>query len=72
MIEDYINDIHMAEFISGFIKLLIDENEELKERIDKAIEYIENNSCGDLAITFGKDLIEILKGSDKEWIKNIF
>lgn len=40
--------------------------EELQERIDKAIEYIENNSCGDLAITFGKDLLEILKGSDKE------
>lgn len=44
------------------------EIERLKERIDKAIEYIKKEfgyddgtlSCGD------KELVEILKGSDKE------
>lgn len=40
------------------------ENKQLQQRIDEAIEYIKNNSCGDLAITFGKDLLEILKGNN--------
>ena len=40
--------------------------EELQQRIDKAIEYIETNNCGDLKITFGKDLLEILKGDSNE------
>lgn len=35
-------------------------------KIERAIEYIENNFCGDLAITFGKDLLEILKGDNND------
>ena len=42
-LEDYINDMNMAEVISGSIKVLIEENEELQERIDKAINYIYKN-----------------------------
>lgn len=45
--------------------LLQQENSQLKQRIDKTIEYINNNSCGDLKVTFGKELLEILKGDNK-------
>lgn len=72
MIEDYINDINMAEVISGSIKVLIEENEELKQRIDKAIEYCEKQkrkmykSRNKIAMFILIKLLEILKGSDKE------
>ena len=53
------------------IARLEDENELLQDRIDKAIEYIEERYNGEvLTHTFDKDnvgeLLEILKGSDKE------
>ena len=38
--------------------------EDYKTRNEKAIEYIENNSCGNLSITFGNELLEILKGGE--------
>lgn len=39
---------------------------ELEYRIDKAIEYINENGYIDLN---GYDLLEILQGSDEEWTK---
>ena len=53
------------------IARLEDENELLQDRIDKAIEYIEERCNGEvLTHTFDKDnvgeLLDILKGSDKE------
>ena len=53
------------------IARLEDENELLQQRINKAIEYIQNRYDGEaLTHTFDKDnvgeLLDILKGSDKE------
>ena len=53
------------------IARLEEENEELQDRIEKTIEYIEERYNGEvLTHTFDKDnveeLLEILKGSDKE------
>ena len=47
--------------------LLINENAFLKERIDKAIEYIEQHNDYFLLKREVKELLDILKGSDKEW-----
>lgn len=41
------------------------ENKILNNRIDKAIEYIKSNYI-DNPIEFKKDLLKILKGSDKD------
>lgn len=41
----------------------IDEKKELQDRIDKAIEYIEQE---DWNTEYDKKLLDILKGSDKE------
>ena len=41
---------------------LIQEKHKLQERIDKAIEYIHNN----YPVCAGKELLDILQGSDKE------
>lgn len=61
------------------IARLEDENEELQQRIDKAIEYInyaiESDDIEELRsarhlLLFNEDLdklLNILKGSDKEW-----
>ena len=51
-----------------FLPLFIDEKKELQDRIDNAIEFIndiQNSDYVDLRITI-KELLEILKGSDKE------
>ena len=52
---------------------LMYKNSELQDRIDKAIEYIENeclddnyNYCDDLCGNEIFDVLDILKGSDKE------
>ena len=47
--------------------LLINKNAFLKERIDKAIEYIEQHNDYFLLKREVKELLSILKGSDKEW-----
>jgi len=53
----------MNDFKDKTIRNLIIENSILQERIDKAIEYIENSDKYD----FSKcELLDILKGSDKE------
>lgn len=44
---------------------LIYENIELKQRIDKAIEYIEEYNSNNMEYNT-KTLLDILKGSDKE------
>ena len=49
------------------ISLLINKNAFLKERIDKAIEYIEQHNDYFLLKREVKELLDILKGSDKEW-----
>lgn len=53
------------------IDRLLEENDELQDRIDKAIEYIQDRYDGEaLTHTFDKcnvkELLDILKGSDKE------
>lgn len=47
------------------------ERDELKQRIDKAIEYLKENAdydgdefCGDLRYDYCEELLDILKGSD--------
>ena len=48
-------------------------NDDLQERIDKAIDYILNHELvneQEHYVISGKELLDILKGSDKEW-KNI-
>lgn len=47
--------------------LLINKNAFLKERIDKAIKYIEQHNDYFLLKREVKELLSILKGSDKEW-----
>ena len=47
------------------IARLEDENELLQDTIDKAIEYIEDNS-DDMHTYISQVLTDILKGSDKE------
>ena len=64
MIEDYINDMNMAEVISGSIKVLIEENEELQERINKAIHLINHNDILDYRV-FEKLLLDILEGTSE-------
>lgn len=62
------------EAIANGINDLLDEKEELQERIEKAIKYIENNidelKEEHLFIEFTKEelymVLDILKGSDKE------
>ena len=54
------------------IGVLLEENKRLHSIIKEAIEYIEERYNGEvLTHTFDKDnvgeLLEILKGSDKEW-----
>ena len=51
---------------------LASESNELQERIDKAIEYIEHYleedriNCGNIYHSVYDELLDILKGSDKE------
>lgn len=49
-------------------KVYLNENKELQDRIDKAIEYIEEhkNIMGFYEEVNGDDLMKILKGGDKE------
>lgn len=55
-----------SAFIFKYVQTLEEQYADSKNRINKAIEYIENNSCGNIKITYGKELLKILKG-DKEW-----
>lgn len=41
------------------------ENIILKDRIDKAIEYIKENADDNCSLNFAEELLDILKGSDK-------
>ena len=62
--------------IAQAVDNLLDEKEQLQQRIDKAIEYIENNTYDDSLdgdgsrLMFekanGKELLEILKGEDND------
>lgn len=77
VIEDLINDNNLLQ---DRIIELEDENKELKYKINKAIEYIENNSLYETEYDYDyeeniylsgiddeiakKDLLEILKGED--------
>ena len=61
------------DWLKDEVHCLYAKKKELQERIDKAIEYIENsddneNSYGDYDIEyhFKKELLDILKGSDKD------
>lgn len=68
------------EFVHDVLDFLVEYNKvvkqgtdkliELQSRIDKAINYIENNSelyYGDELYDEYQKIIDILKGSDKEW-----
>ena len=56
--EEFINNT-MKHLDSGLIFTYI---KNLEDRIDKAIEYIHNN----YPVCAGKELLDILQGSDKE------
>ena len=47
--------------------MLKDYTKELEERINKAVEHIENIKKYGVYMVNGNDLLDILKGSDKEW-----
>ena len=47
-----------------YVDYLKEENQQLKDRINKAIEYIENPTHEMSVITY-QNLLEILKGEDK-------
>ena len=71
-----LNNLYMKDFNGEKIFCLENDKEtyrdmifELQERIDKAIEYIENNYCMcllDKSIINSKELLDILKGSGNE------
>lgn len=48
------------------IARLEDENELLQDRINKAVEHIENIKKYGVYMVNGNDLLDILEGSDKE------
>lgn len=61
------------ETIQGYVEMIEQENQELQQRIDKAIEYIENNKLYhyeyddeelfEIVVSNKKELLDILKGS---------
>lgn len=57
-------------------KEIIENNKELKKRIEKAIEFIntfeEIRGHGKYNFSIKEDLLNILKGVDKEWQKRSF
>ena len=70
-----ITEIDMNEFMFDFVRPLIKENKELHNKIDKTVEYIENNGhgyditgdgCYCLDEDEQKELLEILKGDVNE------
>lgn len=62
----------LEEMVNAREEELIAENEELKERIDKAIQYIKYNATSNYfdneknIFRREKDLLEILKGDNNE------
>ena len=49
--------------VLNYIDNLEQENARLKDRINKAIEYVETNTCWDLRTS---EVLEILKGEQNE------
>ena len=67
----YYSDIHPVdtEFINNIIYDLQQENKQLQERIDKAIEYIKSRArnAGVQLMPREKELLEILRDEDIEF-----
>ena len=65
VVEEYLRLEQEIERLQDMDKILRNENINLKLRINKAIEYIEENS-DDMHTYISQVLTSILKGSDKE------
>lgn len=61
---DYVNETNQASIRDNQIKVMYEEIERLKERIDKAVKYITSVNLDDSDNI--EDLLKILEGEDKE------
>ena len=70
MIDDYINELEAYKYNMDRDYLRLEkENQELKEAIDKAIEYIENNSLYEEEYDYDYEENSYLSGIDDETAK---
>lgn len=61
------NGTEFLDELKDRVHELYDENKRLKERINRAIEYIKSNDNYFLSDSYMK-ILEILKGEDREWV----